>query len=54
MVLKALDSVKKSICVPSSRLIRPPEGLRKMRIIPQTTMMEMKWGAYKTVCTTRL
>ena len=54
MVRNALDSVKKSICLPINRLIRPPEGLRKMRIIPQTTMMEMKWGAYSTVCTTRL
>src|SRR5699024_176542 len=54
MVRKAEDSVRKSMLVPRIRLIRPPDGLRKMRIMPQTTMMEMKCGAYSTVCTTRL
>ena len=31
--------------VPSSRLMRPPDGLRKMRIMPQMIIVEMKCGA---------
>ena len=53
MVRNALDSVRKSIFVPAIRLIRPPEGERKMppegerkmRSIPQMTIVEMKCGA---------
>ncbi len=42
MVRKADDSVRKSMEVPASRFSRPPEGLKNILIIPQTTMMEMK------------
>ena len=45
MVRKALASVRKSIFVPAIRLIRPPEGERKMRSIPQMIIVEMKCGA---------
>ena len=45
MVRKAEDWVRKSIWVPRIRFSRPPVGLRKMRIIPQMIMVEMKWGA---------
>lgn len=54
MVRKAEDWVKKSIWVPRIRFSSPPEGLRKMRIIPQMTITEIKCGAYSTVWTTRL
>ena len=54
MVRKAALSERKSTLVPRIRFSRPPEGLRKILIIPQMTMVEMKWGAYSTVCTTRL
>ncbi len=54
MVRKAEASVKKSTLVPMMRFRRPPDGLRKMRSIPQMTIVEMKCGAYSTVCTVRL
>ena len=44
----------KSMLVPKIRLMRPPEGLKKMRSMPQMIMVEIKCGAYSTVCTTRL
>ncbi len=31
--------------VPAIRLIRPPEGLKKILIIPQMTIVEIKCGA---------
>lgn len=54
MVRNAALSERKSTLVPRIRFSRPPDGLRKILIIPQMTMVEMKWGAYSTVCTTRL